>query len=168
MSVIQQIFSSIAGATGQGFRYWRIYVTACNSTDSYLQIQEIEFHTSIGGVDITTPAMTTFAGYTGSASELYPNARAFDNNFANEASGSWAAVYPNSGTHTAWVAIDLITPSPIAEVQIWPAVGLNAQRRWPTAFELHGSADGVVWSTIQSWTAPDAGWNSGTGRAFTV
>ncbi|MBF0263164.1 MAG: discoidin domain-containing protein [Magnetococcales bacterium] len=121
-------------------RFWRLYVTQSqNSSRNILLFKTLEFRASIGGPSICTGGSAIASG----AESSYPAAHAFDGNDAT----SWYLL----GTDApVWIGYDLGygNAAPVEEIAI-DASGYSA----PSSFSLQHSDDGIIWTTLKSWTA---------------
>ncbi|MEN9885682.1 MAG: Bordetella phage [Pseudomonadota bacterium] len=139
-------------------RYWRVCITA-NNGDSYYSIQEIELRGSVGGADLTTPAMTAATN-----NAFLPAANAFDNDFADYFS-PWLS---NPGASTPlWVSIDLGSAQSVAELAMWCQNYAGGPARAPQDFKLQSSDDNSSWTDEASFTGVTT-WAAGTAKTFAI
>ena len=135
---------------------WRVNVTANNGDGSFTEIAEIEFRSSIGGADQTSPGGLGPFG-SSNASSLKDNA--FD--------GTGAAGTPlrfSSPVVPGWIAYAFRDPVAIVEVAI---TADTAAARAPKDFSLDYSNDGITWTTAFSKSG-QTGWTGDETRAFTA
>jgi len=120
-----------------GHRYWRVYITACDSL-YYLSVAEIELRESVGGSD------QTGAG-TASASSAYYGAAALavDNN----TSTAWET----TATVPAWWKYDfgIGVEKSLTELSITPSATFD---RSPSEFSVEWSDDDTNWELADSFT----------------
>lgn len=125
-----------AAAAAAGYRHYRIYITEFGGAGYRQQLAEIEWRS--GGVDQTGSGIASSSGHNGSNDP--PDA--FDNNINT----FWETF---GGSPPAWIAYDFGVATEIDAVAMMPTTLATAQR-WPAAFEIQGSQDGVAWDTLLS------------------
>lgn len=157
-----------AGSISTAARYWRIYITA-NNGDAYTAIQEIEFHSTIGGGDETL----TSSPY--SQSSFYVDGggsadarRAIDNLFV-EPQYSYTSQTGVAPPH--WLSFDLASEKSIVEVKIWPQNFAGGPARAPKDFKIQRSSGGLgageVWTDVAEFTGI-TGWAATVPKTFAL
>jgi hypothetical protein len=135
-------FLAAAGGTNYGtHRYWRIFISQNSGDATSTQVQEIEFHSTVGGADITGSG-TAMSG--GSGSDTAAASNAFDNG-----TGGWQR---SSATNT-WIGYDFGSAKTIAEFVITAPHTGGQFTQGPQSFTLDWSDDGTTWTTAASFTA---------------
>lgn len=134
---------------GQGKVLWKVNVTAVDSPETVWSGQEVEWHTTAGGSDITSPGDKVFGDRTAN-----PPANAIDNNSAT--------VWATSGLPSAYV-FEFATAPAMAELAMtsW-AIHPNACGK---NFTIESSEDGMAWTT--EYTVTGATWTGGDTQNFT-
>tara|TARA_R110000772_G_scaffold131301_1_gene239584 strand:- start:262 stop:1425 length:1164 start_codon:yes stop_codon:yes gene_type:complete len=128
-------------------RFWRAhYVTT--QTGDFSSIQEMELASTVGGGDLTTPALAVastdqsseFAGAAGS--------NCFDGLLG--AGGAWAS---SSAAQDQWVSWDfgVGNSEALAEFRIMPEANALGPDRSPVNLRLEYSADGVAWTVAKEY-----------------
>lgn len=140
------------------YRYWRIYVTATQSstTSDYAEISELEMFTEIGGADVTTGG-TPIASSSFGASVA---ANAFD---GLKTSGLvWTS---GNTTLPHWLGYDFGAGNDKVIVAVGISI-LSSTGRAPRNFQIQGSSDGVTWNSV-SWEVTDQyDWTSTITRTY--
>lgn len=151
---VRGLLMAAAGAStsAPAYRYWRIYVTALNSSGTQVAINEVELRGTVGGADqttSTTPVLESSYLVAEDAS-YYPGINTVDGNV----SSSWASAY-TSPPH--FVRYDLTTQKAIVQVAIYP---FWSSINCPRDFKIQGSNDGVNFTDVKSFTSVAAwsGW----------
>lgn len=135
-------------------RYWRIYITASERNDGYMNLGLISLAASPGG-----PNECGSGTGTSSSDYGYPL-------YASEAFNKPlppAAAYPfwhSSYETTWWAKYDFGPGNSVAvrELRIW---GVNVAQRAPRDFVVQYSHDGSTWTTVASFTGV-TGWLAGS------
>lgn len=145
-------------------RYWRILITAINGSTGYAAIQEIEFHKTPGGSDITTPATPA------SASSFYSTLKntalkSVDDNFTDYAYSAWVSASNADAPH--WLSYDLGSPVDVTEIMIWPQYHSLGNTRAPKDFSVETSNDGTTWRTVKTFSGVTK-WSYGTPKSFSL
>lgn len=153
------------GGTGP-YRWLRIYIVS-NGGDQYTGLGEVEVHSTVGGSDVTTSSTPCFAN---SSYVVTPPPGAVD--------GDYDQPWINNGDGSiTWLALDLGTPTAVAEVLLMPQSNESGSRvntRSPTAFAIQGSNMAVSdarfitdWQTYATFTSV-SGWTRYAFQTFTV
>lgn len=127
--------------SGPAYRYWRIYITAINGDANYAAFAEIEIRGTVGGADLTTASTPT------SQSSYYTFYQATQTR-DNSTGTFWLS---DTNAHiNSWCRYDLTTASTVAQVAIYPYVGVLT---WaPKDFVIQGSDDGTTFTDVKSFT----------------
>lgn len=64
-----------------------------------------------------------------------------------------------------WGYWDLLTPTTVAELAVWPQNNSNAAARGPKDFLVQGSNDASSWTTVKSYSGV-TGWTAGVAKTF--
>ena len=133
-------------------RYWRINVTEAVHA-SWLDIREIEMHTSIGGADVTGSGTASAS----SESAGFEASKAFDNN----SSTTWFT--SSAGTLPQWIKYDFGSGNDkdIVELQL---TSWSYQEQW-VSFQFQYSDDDTNWTTLFT-VENDEPLDTGTSRTY--
>ncbi len=151
-------------------RYWRIYITATQNSDGYLNCCLIGFNNAVG--DQTNQAASLASPVINQSSIYYGG---YEAKWAITNSLETGALYPNGGNNfwhsnyqstPFWASLDCgagvsITVSEIA------ISGCNVAGRQPSAFQVQTSADGTNWTTVATYTGV-SGWTTTTPKFFNL
>jgi hypothetical protein len=144
------------GSTPGGHAYWRLFITATNSTDGFFcNIAEINFKESAGGANEATGGTATAGSDFGGAN--VPSA-AFDGNAAT----FWSTA---GSTNPDWIAYQMVFAKDIAYATIQAGSTAGRAARAPKDFQVQYSDDGSSWTTDHTITGQVA-WGIGEIRAF--
>jgi hypothetical protein len=115
------------------------------------QASEIQFHSSVGGSNITSGGVA-IASETYNSVYTYMPANAFD--------GNTATIWAVNSSSNAWIGYVFPTAPTILEFswQAPPSGGGNDYARGPTTIVLETSSDGVTWTTVDTFVC--ATWSS--------
>lgn len=138
---------------GSGHRYWRVFVTQNAGHATNTQIDEVEFHATVGGADITGSG-TPIDGGSGALIGGTTVAGAFD----NDNNAGWG----RSSATNVWIGYDFGSPVSVAEFLI--RSDNTAFNTAPQSFSLDWSDDGSTWTTVDSYTA--YGWLVSQNRTY--
>lgn len=133
--------------------YWRINVTANNGDASFVEIAEIQMHTSIAGIDVCTGGTAAASTSGGGAA-----ANAFDDN----SSTKWGTT---SGNIIGWISYNFSLAVDIVEYSI--QAHTSNLTRAPKAWSFEYSDDGLTWSPVETREGQTS-WTTGQTRTFTV
>ncbi|MBW8465153.1 discoidin domain-containing protein [Acidovorax sp.] len=158
---VRDLLMTAAGAVAPGgasYRYWRLYITALNSSGVNVGLHEVELRGTVGGADLTTGSTPVFEssildnGEEGS----YPGINTLDGIVDNPYS-TWYSAMGYPPPH--WIRYDLATPKQVAQIAIYPFASTT---NCPRDFKIQGSADGSSWADVKSFTAVAAwtGWQA--------
>jgi hypothetical protein len=134
-------------------RYWRMYCTAKQNTDGYMNLISMAFRATPGGYchgfqsEITTSQSSVYQSY--------------DAHTALKGNGFW---HSNSQAAPWWAAVDFGRPVPVAELMMQ---GANVVGRQPKDFKIQSSDDGSTWIDRATYTGV-TGWDLTTQRRFSV
>lgn len=128
-------------------RYWRLLITAIDSSNGRVDVWELELRQIAGGTDETAPGMTTSASESSFGS---PNV------IDNDPDSFWGS--PTPGALPAWIQIDLGVGGGVP-VQQW-SLRHGFADFMPRDVELQASDDAVDWLTVDSrsdltWSPPE-------------
>lgn len=157
---VRDLLMAAAGAVAPGgaaYRYWRLYVTALNTSGTQVGIYEVELRGTAGGADLTTSGTpVTQSSYVDNGEDgAYPGSATVDGGF-----GAFSIWLTSSGAGLPqWVRYDLATAQQVLEFAIYPS---DSSSRCPRDFKIQGSADGSSWTDVKSFTAVSAwtGWQA--------
>ena len=133
-------FSARAENGGPNYSMWRINAESLH-VGSYVSLGELEFRSSIGGVDLCSggdPINGSF-DYGGDKQYAFDDLR--DANF-------WASEANAISTNKAWIGYDFGTSLKPVEISITGRLGSQANQM-AKSFYLEGSDDGVDWVKVQ-------------------
>ena len=136
------------GPPPDGYRYWRIFVTAGES-----------FYVGFSEVRLMNESVNQSIGGTAAASSSYPGtppANAFDGNTATD----WA----NDGGFPAWLSYDFGMPKPVDTVEIRARA---YEGQGPTDFKIQYSDNNSTWVDAVTVTGA-AAWGSLELRSYSV
>lgn len=140
-------------------RYWGLWISNWRNTGDACSLTDIEFRSSPGGADQTSPGGTIFG-----SRELggFPLSNVIDANMSSLwASHSGAATPPTAFGYDFGSAID------IQQVLLRSRESPYAQVQSPLSFDLVYSDDGKAWLIKDSFTTTDD-WTAYESRTFTV
>lgn len=156
---VRDLLMAAAGAVAPGgvdYRYWRLYVTALNSSGTQIRINEVELRGSVGGADLTTSSTPVFEStfLDNEEGATYPGSNTVD---GDATFSYWMSAAGFSPPH--WVRFDLATAKTVAQVAINAS---SSGSECPRDFKIQGSADGSSWTDVKSFTAVSAwtGWQA--------
>lgn len=150
-------------------RYWRILITATDSSAVYAGFTEIEMRGSIGGANLLT-VQTTGGAASSSTNINSSNAEWRATDLSN--TSGWLAANDPSPNH-AWWKYDfgnaLHIGSPTADVrQVLIRGSHNVPGASPEDFQLQWSDDNTTWTTVMTVTG-QTGWTGASdARTFNV
>lgn len=157
---VRDLLMAAAGAVAPGgatYRYWRIYITALNTSAPQALIPEVELRGTVGGTDLTTPSTPVLESnyFDDGEGFAYVGALTVDN---NPEYSYWATTYGIPAPY--WLRYDLATAKAVAQVAIYGSASYSTQG--PRDFKIQGSADGSSWTDVKSFTAVAAwtGWQA--------
>lgn len=138
-----------------GYHYaWRLFCADNNGGSTWIIINEIEFHSTIGGADITSSA----ASYTGDTTGrvIYSSFDGSGDAYLafSGTSGQWLS----AGTTNQWIGQAFPNPVAIAEIAVTSANGQAS--RAPQNMKLEYSDDGGSTWTAQKTFAAQTAWGS--------
>lgn len=153
-------FDVVALAAG-AFKYWRVFITAANSTPVYGSIQELEFRATVGGATLCTGGSPIASSYY-TPPDYFPSI-AFDGDITSVGPNPpecWAA----SGIETQpWLGYVLPAPSAVSQIMVCARHTTPAQS--PKDFTIQASDDGAAW--VDQWSVTNqTAWAAGEIRTF--
>jgi hypothetical protein len=155
--------SAQALAVVDGYRYWRVNITANNGLTNYVVVVELEFRATVGGADMTTPSgAITKAASSGDANSINAYYMAFDDNSTNEWTSNALAI------PQGWISYDFGTFTHVAEVAIMGSHASNDHPGYaPKDFTIEASNDTVTWIVKKTVTGQTA-WAPTEVRRFVI
>lgn len=129
-------------------RYWRLWITANQSGDSYINLTQIAFRATPGGYchgfqsEISTNQSSVYQSY---------NAHVALKGYST--GGFW---HSNSQSPPWWCSVDFGRPVAVAELAL---TGGNVAGRQPKDFKIQSSDDGSTWTDRATYTGI-TGWVS--------
>jgi hypothetical protein len=157
MSMMVNPFVFAAAGGGGGFgshRYWRLAISQNAGDASLTCVGELEFHSTVGGADITGSG-TAISG--GSGAETDVAANAFDDVILS--TNQWGRSSPTD----TWIGYDFGSAVAVAEVLVHGRGGTEWDQS-PQDFTLDWSDDGSAWTTAETFNA--YGWIPSVGKTF--
>lgn len=145
------------GYNNTGYIYYRLEFLESAGSSNWIELQEIELATSIGGGDITNSGtlVTASSWYSSGGEQMHPSGL-IDNNLINPDTNAWSQA---SNTLPAWVEFQLETPKDIKELRILTRNKAGYESRGPKSFKVTGSNDGFVYNEIATFSNV-INWNS--------
>lgn len=145
-SLIMAYRGDVVSPSSPSARYWRLYITANQGGDGYINLAQIAFRATAQGYchgwqsQITTDQSSIYSGYNAHS------ALKDTNGFYHSASQAppW------------WASVDFGRPVSVAELAL---TGANVAGRQPKDFKIQSSDDGSVWVDQASYTGI-TGWAS--------
>jgi hypothetical protein len=144
--------------TVNGYRYWRVNISANNGGASFVVIAELEFRATHGGSDLTSPGLApTRALASSEANSSNIAAYGFDDNSTNK----WTA-----NATSGWLRWDFGTETSVTEIALMGQYITGDQATFaPKDFIVEASPDGVNWLTRKTVTGQTA-WGAAEVRVF--
>lgn len=150
MSVRAMLMAAAGASTpAPAYRYWRIYITALNDGGSQVALTEVELRGTVGGADLTTSSTPVLESSVSGG--YYPGVYTVD--------GYIASFWISDTGVPHWLRYDLGSAEQVAQVAIYPWA---APMYCPRDFVIQGSADGVSFTNIKSFSGVAAwtGWQA--------
>lgn len=136
-------------------RYWRMYCTANQRGDGYLNMASIAFRvTRDGYCHGAQPVIVTNQSSVSGGHDAHSCMK-------GDGLGYWAS---DSQSPPWWASVDFGRPVQVAEVAM---IGANITGRQPKDFQIQSSKDGVNWVDRAVFTGV-TGWNTVTERTFPI
>lgn len=139
-------------------RFWRVYITATRTTDSFFSsINEIQIRATTGGADQTGTGTATASSDAGAS---FDAAKAFDDSNSTFWSSSSGAGSPQ------WIRYEFTSQVEVREILMRSGDATRAPRM-PRTFQIQYSTDGTNWTTAITYT-DEAAWPINTNRTYSV
>lgn len=164
---MQQMMMAGASSPVPGFtaRYWRLWITATEANDTYVNARLIGLNAVVGDLTNRCPVV---GGTVTSSSFIAPNQPQYawlntkEDGTINP-SGYW---HSNGQAAPWWTIFDCGASKTITANEL-ALCGVNVAGRMPKDFLLQTSPDGVTWTTVMQ-RAGVTGWNTTTPKFFTL
>jgi F5/8 type C domain. len=147
--------TSITGITS---RYWRLYVTAKESTDGYINCGLIGLNAVVGDLTNQCPGTGGTASESSSYNASLTSINAW-NNSSEDGTYNTSSFWHSASQSSPWWSTFDCGEGKSLTVRELALLGVNVPTRMPKDFQLQTSTDGVSWTTVLTKTGV-IGWDT--------
>lgn len=161
--MLRRLMMAGGGGGGDEYRYWRLY-NLLPQSGTWVALQEIELRASVGGADLTSPALAVARAFESGHYDVTSCDKAFDNNLNDFIYNAWVTGAGQAQPH--FIGWDFLVPTVVKEVALLQQAYAGGSQRGPKSFVVQGSNNNATWDDVATF-AGIAGWTMGVWKTFT-